>query len=145
MSSGIPSRLGHAGVLDEHRKDGDPPLERGLDLEPHEVLGIGESRSIVAVRDREPPIANHGDQDAAGAHFSLDVLDEVDAGGDRVDIQEDLRAEFVLEVVGEAPGLIATVVTAVRNEDPRSSRSPCDGRDTTAFPPCPFIQRASLS
>ena len=109
----------HQRTLDQDRDEQDLPRERGLDLEPDEVVGVVEPTRPVRAGDVEPVLADQGEQDVARPDRVRDRLDEVVAELDGVDILEDLiRPEAFGEAVVEPACRVRRVLPAVADEDP---------------------------
>ena len=92
-----PQRLGelfrpwHCGALDEHRNDTNVALDPRRYLESYEVLGVVEPPGSLRVATVEPLVTDQGDEYIAGPDRLVDVLDEVGARLNRVDVHEDVR------------------------------------------------------
>ena len=83
-------RRGHDRAADQRGDDADVAHERGLDLEPHEVVLAVEPALAGAVDDRQPARPDHREQHVARPDRRLDRILELDADVDRVDVHEDV-------------------------------------------------------
>ena len=122
--------VGHLRAGDEHRDQVHVgALERRLDLESDEVLGIGDPNRALVVLHGRPARAHDHDQHMTGGHHIRDPLDEVDPGRE-IDIHEDVAvAELGGHRVVEAPGVRGGFLTPVADEDLRLG----DARRPSAF------------
>ena len=110
---------GHPGPFNQNGDDTDITCQRRLDLQPHEVVGVIQAPPPVLVGDREPPIADQGQQHVAGSDRGGDHLDEVVAQFDGVDILEDLTsAEVAGKPVEQPTGRVRSLFAPVAHEDP---------------------------
>jgi hypothetical protein len=115
----------HLGPLDQDRDEADVAVQRRLDLEPHEILGIIEAPPPVLVGDREPLPADQCEEHVTASHRIGDHLDEVVARLDGVDVLEDLcSAEVPGEPFDQPAGRHGVRVVPVADEDPARSRLP---------------------
>ena len=98
--------VGHPRSRDEHRDHGHVvAAQGGADLEPDEVLGVGDPNPAVLVGDRGPARPHDDDQHVAGRDRIRDPFDEVDPGRE-VDVHEHVGvAELGGHRVVEAPGV----------------------------------------
>ena len=70
----------HASAADEQRNHADvATAQGGLDLEPNEVLRVGDAGPVPAVRERRPCRPDNHEEDMARADDLADPIDEVDA------------------------------------------------------------------
>ena len=96
--------LRHDRAVDQHRNDRHIALERGFDLDTHEIVGIVEAAAIVLVRARKPIPADKRDQRITSANALCQHFDEIAAGRDVVDVDEDAFApKAVLQAIIDAP------------------------------------------
>ena len=109
----------HQRAVDQDRDEQDLPLQRGLDLEPDEVVGVVQAPRSVRGGDVEPLLADQGEQDVARPDGVGDGLDEVVTELDGVDVLEDLvRPEPLGEAVVEPARRVRRVLPPVADEDP---------------------------
>ena len=110
----------HLGARDQHRHDADAALETRPHLEADEVVGVVEPARALAIAAAEPVLADQDQDRVAGRHGAADVLDEVLARRDVVDVHEDLcRAEARTQAVVQASGIRARLAAAIGDEDMR--------------------------
>jgi hypothetical protein len=93
----------HPRPFDQDRDDADVAGQRGLDLQAHEVVGVVQASLSVLVGDREPLLTDQRQEHVAGADRGGDLLDEVVAESDRVDVFEDLVAAVAVGESVEQP------------------------------------------
>jgi hypothetical protein len=97
-------RVRHRGAVEQHREDDEIAPQRGLQLDPHRIGCIRDPRFAVGLRP-EPIMPDNGDQQIAGLQRIVDMLAEIDAERDIVDIDEQARlAEMLRQPVEDAPG-----------------------------------------
>ena len=110
--------LRHHCAVDQHGNDRHVALERGFDFDAHEIVGIIKAAAIVLVRAREPIPADNRDQRIASANALCQHFDEIAAGRDVVDVDEDVLApKAVLQAIIDAPREPGRVFSAIANED----------------------------
>jgi len=114
---------GHGCVVDEHGNHRVAAFQRSLDLQHHEVMGILELAPLTgAVLHVDPLRADDRDEHAALPDSLGDRADEVRAGLDRLDVEEDAVApEPADEAIGDATGDVP-VLSPVAQEDPTRCR-----------------------
>lgn len=105
----------HAGATDQHRDDALALVERGLDLDRHEVVAIASAGS----KQLGPARPDHSEQHVACGHLPIQHLDEIVAGPDvAFHIHEQvLGRELVLEPLEQGLGEARVVAAAVVDED----------------------------
>jgi hypothetical protein len=110
-------RIGHLSAAHQHGDYGHlVATERGLDLEPDEVVRVREARPAVGVGDHRPSRAHDHQQHVALADRVLDPPHEVDPGR-QVHVDEHMRlAEARHHRVIEPPGVSRRVLAAVADE-----------------------------
>jgi hypothetical protein len=94
-------RGGHAGVAQQDRQHGSATGKRALDFYADEIELRAVRGCVRARLDLVEPSRSEGSQeDAAPAQHLLDVADEIGAGGNAVDVDENAVApEVLLEMV----------------------------------------------
>ena len=109
---------GHSRAVDEDGNDADAPSERGLDLDAHEVARVVQATAIVRVGAREPMPADDGDKRVAPADALGKDIDEIEAGRDIVDVEEDaLVSEPFSQAIVDSSREAAGVLAPVTDED----------------------------
>ena len=119
----------HLSALDQHRND--PGVRGGqgaLDLHPDEVvIDIDPAARLIGCLV-QPVVADHHQDQIADLDLGADVVLEVGARRDRVDVHEDAgRRQPVRQAVVEPVGLWLAVGPAVGDEDPRRSGASAAG------------------
>jgi hypothetical protein len=91
-------------------------LQGGPDLEPHIVGWIIETAAIVRACSRKPAFADDRDERVAPAEAIRKGVDEINAGRDAVDVEEDV---LVPEVSGQSivypPSKAAGILSTIGN------------------------------
>ena len=89
------SGLWHRRPVDKNRYDRNVTLERRLDLDADEVVGVVEAAPVLLVGARNPALADDSQQRVAFADPVGEDVDEIAAGRDRVHVEKDvLVTEF---------------------------------------------------
>ena len=92
-------------------------LQRGLDLEPHGVAWICQPRRCSVVGLADPVRTDHGDDDVAGNDCLRDPVDEVGAGPNAVDVEEDGFLTVLLDQMVCDAARCILIDPAVRHHD----------------------------
>ena len=97
----------------QHRDDRYVSTQRQLEFEPHVVARIVDSS--LALLAPHPLVADDGDQYAALAQSLFQVLPEIDAKRNRIDVlEDDVPGKMLDQPVVNPAGDIRAVVTPVR-------------------------------
>src|SRR5215813_3609107 len=112
-------------AIDEDRDNRHAPPHCGFNLDAHRIGLIIESR-LPVLGSSHPARSNDDDQDVAQAQLPLDVVAEIDAKGDAVDIHEYgfgtvLRAEAVEYTTRDGTGVAASIGDDDFRHDPANS------------------------
>ena len=120
---------GHGGVVDKHRNDAQAGGERGAHFQADEVAIEIDAALTLRRCGAQPVRADDGDERAGCVDGAFDLADEVFAGCDAVDINEDaVTADARGDRIGDAAGYVRGVVAPVADKDsPGQSRSSPDG------------------
>jgi hypothetical protein len=93
--------------------------ERYLDLQPHEIRGVIEAPLPTFADDRQPPRTNHRQEHRARPDRGCDLLNEIVAQRNRIDIPEDMVVTVVVnEPVKQPSGRVGRIFPPVADEDP---------------------------
>ena len=96
QASGQFGDVGHSRPVNQNRDHADTMRERHLDLQPHEIRGVIEAPLPTFADGRQPPRTNHCQEHLARPDRGRDLLNEIVAQRNRIDIPEDM---VVTEVV----------------------------------------------
>jgi hypothetical protein len=123
----------HDRPAHQHRNHAHAALERGRDLEPHEIVRIVEAALAGRILRIEPPRPDQREQHRTGTDRLADRVDEVRTGFDGFDVTPDLIArEGLLQVVGETTRMPTAVVTPIAQEDAGHGDCPRDRMGSSA-------------
>ena|SRR5437588_4103373 len=116
------ARRRHLCPLYEGRNDPDAPLQRRLELDPDIVAWMVEPSCASGVPRVEPARADHRDDEVATRELRGYGLDEILAGANRRDVEEELdRGKELGELLAEQQCVAAAVDAPIADEDsPRS-------------------------
>ena len=111
-------RRGHLHVVEKHRDQRNVAVQGRLDLDADRVVRMVQPAPPLTVGHGEPGLADHGHQEVAGPDRVLQVLAEIDAIRNRIDIQKNFAIGELLSqpIVDHASG-ISAVVASVGDED----------------------------
>ncbi len=111
-------RMRHARLVHQHRDNPLAKLERGLDFDAHEVIGIVEASAAVLIGGVEPVVADHRQHRVALRHLRFQHADEVFTGRDIVDVYEKpLGRERLLQTTEERLRESRLIAAAIINEN----------------------------
>ena len=109
----------HPCAIHEDRDDAHIARQRRFDFQADEVVGVVEPPPAALVGDRQPLVADQGQQHITRSDSRGDRRHEVVAQGDRVDVLEDLRvAEPLVEPVVQPARRIGGLFSSVTDEHP---------------------------
>jgi hypothetical protein len=112
--------LWHLCFGQQDRDDRKIALERGFDLEAHEIGGVVETSSAILVDHAEPLRSNYRKQHVAARYAALDPSTEVLAFRDAIDVAKQvLPWELGRQVLEQSVCCCLAVVAAIRNENLR--------------------------
>jgi hypothetical protein len=115
----------HRAVVDEDGHGADVTVERRLHLDAHEVGGVLQPDAAVFVRRGQPSRSDDGDHQIAVSERLAYGIDEVVAGEQRVDVDENIVVtKLLLEPVVQAARLAGRIFPAITNEYLRHGRFP---------------------
>ena len=104
-------------AFQKDRNDADAALQRGLNLDAHEVSGTVQASIAVLVTRIEPAKTNNRKEHVTLGDFLVDCFDEVGAKRNGVDVhKQEIFAELPLQSVVYPTGVASTVVAPITNE-----------------------------
>jgi hypothetical protein len=107
----------HSGAVDQYRNYDNVASQQRLDLDAHEVVGIGDARHAAGVGLGEPLGTDNHQPATALIERATQVRAKVGARGNIVDILEDVScAEQGFQAIVDASTDVAAVFPAVRQE-----------------------------
>ena len=91
-----------------------PRSERRLDLDAHKIMRVVETTPVVLIDGGNPILSDDGDERVAFADPLGQNFDEIEAGRDIVDVEEDVLSfqpfrQAIVNPPGEAAGILAPI------------------------------------
>src|SRR5271165_4855718 len=120
-------------AVDQDGNHANAAIERGLDLNAHEVVRIVETAFLVRVGARQPSFSDDGDERVASADTLGKRVDEIEAGRDAVDIEKDVLASKAAgQTIVYPPGEAAGILSPIANEDAAKHAMPSRTKEISA-------------
>jgi hypothetical protein len=89
------ARVRHARPVNQDGDDTDVARERRRDFDRYEIAGIVEPASALIVPGIQPIGTDHREENVAGGQLPVQIVHEVDPGGNVVDIHDKRKQSYM--------------------------------------------------